>query len=171
MQPSPFQHHIVKFWYLIQRKIGKRIDRSYSRTVLIQLGFCFGEQRESTLSHTAEHQRDHHLRITDKKSLNSALTTSESGIHGFHVCTSSDTGSSLSQATVILAKQLLNSRNQRGHFSSFCKVTVLEHLQMKEGVWMLDFVQLESWLVGPVYSQPEAEPASESEFRSPLSCR
>lgn len=34
---------------------------------------------------------------------------------------------------------------------------------------MLDFVPLESWLVSPVYSRPEAEPTSEREFRRPLS--
>lgn len=39
---------------------------------------------------------------------------------------------------------------------------------MKEGMWMLAFVQLESSLAGPVYSQPEAELVSEREFRIPL---
>lgn len=51
-------------------------------------------------------------------------------------------------------------------------MTVLvEHRQMKESIWVMDFVQLQSWLVGPVYSQPEAELASEKEFRSPLNSR
>lgn len=66
----------------------------------------------------------------------------------------------MNKAGVRLAKQFLNSRNQRQCFPSVAEVTVLvEPRQMKEGLWMLESVQPQSWGVGPVYSHPEAKPA------------
>ena len=138
------------------RKENRYILSQYSP---YQLGFALVSsvnQHSASLLVTQEH---HDLRVTGKKSLNLVSATSESVIHGFHVCTGSDAGNSLSHTRVRLTEQLLNSGNQRGHFLPFCKVTVLvEHHQIRENLWMLDFVQLESWLVGPSYSQPEAKP-------------
>lgn len=52
----------------------------------------------------------------------------------------------MNKAGVRLAKQFLNSRNQRQCFPSVVEGTVLvEHRQMKEGMWMLESVQPQSW--------------------------
>ena len=94
--------------------------------------------------------------VTGKRSPNLVSTTSESRIHGFHVYSSYDAGNSLIQET-----DFQNSFWIQGNIGSvsFCKVTTLvEHLQIRQDMWMLDFIWLESWLLGPVYSRLEAEP-------------